>query len=106
MANDSLVAIVPDRFDGTAFESFHAKRNFFFSRRLLVNERVAPLIMAREKRGCRFAAEIAIDALLIHKKFPGSIVLPLVCFIGHGSENFLWISSASIAISAAKRHPR
>src|SRR5579883_776578 len=45
---------------------------------------MATLVIAGEKGGRGFAAEIAVDALLVDVKFTAGVVRPLVCFVGHG----------------------
>jgi hypothetical protein len=80
-----FVAVVADGLNRAAFERFHTERNFFLGGRLFVNEGIATLVMTGEKRRRRFAAQIAVDALLIYVKLTGNVAFPLVCFVGHGS---------------------
>jgi hypothetical protein len=81
-----LAAVVTDRFDWATFHRLFAKT--FFLRRfgLLVNEGVTAVVVAFEIRGRSFAAQIAVDALLINVEFAGGI---LGIFVGDVSHNFL-----------------
>lgn len=78
-----LVAVVADGLDRTAFEGLHAQADFLFGSRLLVDEGVAALVMPSEETGGGFAAEIAINALLIDKEFAADVFRPFVCFVSH-----------------------
>ena len=78
-----LVAVVADGLHRTALQGFHAERGIFLRGRLLMDERVAPFVMAGKERRRSLAAEITVNALLIDEKLAGGVLLPLVCFIGH-----------------------
>jgi hypothetical protein len=82
-----FVAVVADRFNRAAFQGFHAERDLIFGRRLLVHEGIATFVMTCEKARRGLATQVTVDALLIDKKFAGNVVLPLVCFVGHGCRN-------------------
>jgi hypothetical protein len=69
----SAIAVVANGFDRAAFKGLHAKCNFFLGRRLLVHKGVTPFVIAGEKAWRGFAAEIAVDALLIDEKLARSI---------------------------------
>lgn len=80
----SGVAVVSDGFYRAAFKSFHAESDVFLCLRLLVDERVATLVVAGEEARRGFATEIAVDALLIDVELTGDILIPFICFVGHG----------------------
>jgi hypothetical protein len=50
---------------------------------LLVNERVAAVVVAFVIGGGRFAAKIAVDALIIDVIGAGNVLRIFVCGIGH-----------------------
>src|ERR1051326_4143723 len=81
-----LAAVVPDRFDRTTFHRLFAKTFFFGRLGLFVDERVTAVVVALEIRGRSFAAQIAVDALLIDVEFAGRV---LRIFVGDVSHNFL-----------------
>src|ERR1019366_7903335 len=81
------VAVVANGLDRAALEGLHAEGNLLLRGRLFVHERVASLVMAREKSRRGFAAKVAVDALLIDVKFAPDVFRPLVCFVGHGSPD-------------------
>jgi hypothetical protein len=78
-----FVAVVADRLDGATLEGLHALRDFLFGRRLLVHVGITTFIMAREERGRRLTAEIAVDALLIDVEFTRSVLGPFISLIRH-----------------------
>jgi len=82
-SSSCLLAVVTDGFNRAALECLHANRNFIFSHGLLVHERIATFVMAREESRSRFPAKIAVDALLIDKELTCYVLRPLVCFISH-----------------------
>src|SRR5207248_785509 len=75
--------VVSDRFDRAAFHCFLATSFFLGILRLFVNVGMPSVIVAFEIRGRRFAAEIAINALLVDVKLSGSILRIFVCRVGH-----------------------
>jgi hypothetical protein len=81
----SGVAVLADGLDRAAFEGFAAERDFFLRGRLLVDEGVAALVVAREEIGGGLAAEIAVDALLVDVELARDVMFPLVGFVGHNS---------------------
>jgi len=68
-----ILAVVADRFDRATFHRFFAARFFLRILRLLVNVGMSTVIVALEicRRG--FAAQIAIDTLVVDVKFPGDV---------------------------------
>ena len=87
MERDSGVAVVADGLDRATFEGLAAERDVFLGGRLLVDERVAALIVPREKRGRGFATKIAVDALLIDVEFTRYVAFPLVGFCSHDVDS-------------------
>jgi hypothetical protein len=50
-----------------------------------MDKRITPFVMARKKTGRGLATQIAVNALLIYEELSGRILVPFVCFVGHGS---------------------
>jgi len=63
------VPVVSDRFDRATFHCFFAETFFVGRLRLLVNVRVAAVIVSFEIRGGGFATQIAVDTLIIDVEF-------------------------------------
>jgi hypothetical protein len=78
-----LFTIVANGFDRAAFLGFFAKGFFFRGRGLLVNVGVTAVFVAREIGGSSFAAQIAVNALVIDVKFPTSVLGIPVSDISH-----------------------
>jgi hypothetical protein len=78
------VAVVPDRFDRTAFHGFFAKSFFFRRLRLFIDVGMAAVIIPFEIGWRGFAAQIAIDALIIDIEFARYVFGVFVSDIGHG----------------------
>lgn len=78
-----LIAVVSDGFNRTTLKRLHALLDVFVRCGLIVDEGVATFFLTLEKSRSGFAAKIAVNALLIHVKFPASVVFPLICFVGH-----------------------
>jgi hypothetical protein len=78
------VAVIADRFDRTAFHRFLAKSFFFGRLRLFIDVGMATVIVSFKIRRRRFAAQIAVDALIIYVEFAGYVLGVFVCGIGHG----------------------
>jgi len=81
-----LFSVVTNRLNRTSFKGLHAQLDIFLRGRLRVDEGIATLFVALEKRRRRLPAEITIDALLIDVKFASGIVFPFFCFVGHESR--------------------
>jgi hypothetical protein len=77
------VPIVADRFDGAAFHRFFAETFFVWRLGLLINVRVAAVIVPFEIRGGGFAAQVAIDALIIDIEFARYVFGVFVRGVGH-----------------------
>src|SRR5205085_5718825 len=78
-----LSAVAPDRFDRATFHRLFAKIFFFGRLRLLVNERMTTVVVAFEIRRRSFAAQIAVDALLVDVEFAGGVFGILVGDVSH-----------------------
>ena len=78
-----LSSRVADGFNRATFHCLFALS--FFVRRggLLVNEGVPTVVIPREVVGSRFAAQIAIDALVIDEKLSCDVVGLLVSDVSH-----------------------
>src|SRR5437867_6968149 len=63
------IAVVADRFDRAAFHRFFAKPFFFRRLWLFIDVRVAAVIVSFEISRRGFAAQIAINALIIDVEF-------------------------------------
>jgi hypothetical protein len=79
-----LHAIIPDRFDGTAFHRLFAQSLFLWRLWLFIDIGMAAVIIPLEVCGRGFAAQIAVDALIIDEKFARYILGVFVCGISHG----------------------
>jgi len=78
-----LWPVVADGFDRAAFLGFFAASFFFGILRLLIDKGVTAVVIAFEiiRRG--FAAEIAINALVIHVILAGDVLRIPVCDVSH-----------------------
>jgi hypothetical protein len=79
------VPVIADRFDGAAFHRFFTKAFLFGRLRLLVNIRVATVIVPFEVGGGGLAAQVAVNALIIDVEFAGYVLGIFVCGVGHVS---------------------
>ena len=78
------VPVVADRFDRAAFHCLFAKSFFFRRFRLFIDIRVAAVVVPLEIGRRGFAAQIAIDALIIDIEFACYVFGVFVRDIGHG----------------------
>jgi hypothetical protein len=78
-----LRAVVADGFHRTTFHRFFAERFFLGTFRLFVNVGVAAVVIAFEIGGRGFAAQIAVDALIIDVEFARYVFGVFVRGIGH-----------------------
>jgi hypothetical protein len=76
-------AVVADGFDRATFHGFLAQLFLFGRTRLLIDVGIAAVIISAEIAGGGFAAEIAVDALVIDIIFAGNIFGIAVCDISH-----------------------
>ena len=86
-----VFAVFANRFDRAAFEGFHAQVDVFLRGRLLMDVGVAAVVVAREKVGRGFAAQVAVNALLVYVKLTGHVLGPFVSNISHNAQNY-WIA--------------
>lgn len=78
-----LVTVVADCLDRATLEGFRALSDLLIRHGLLLNIGKTAIVTAHEKRRSRFAAEIAIDALLVHVKLASHIIGPFFSFVCH-----------------------
>jgi hypothetical protein len=76
-------AIVANRFDRATFHRFFAERFLLRGLWLLVNVGMTPVVVAFETGRCRFATQIAVDALIIDVECPRYVFGVFVCDVGH-----------------------
>src|SRR6266446_7821642 len=76
-------AIVANRFDRATFHRFFAERFLLRVLWLLVNVGMTPVVVAFETGRCRFATQIAVDALIIDVECPRYVFGVFVCDVGH-----------------------
>src|SRR6185503_21131446 len=81
-----LLPVIANGFDRTAFHGFLALRLFVGARRLLENVGITTVVIAGEVGGSGFAAEIAVDALVVHVIFAAGIFRISICNISHKSR--------------------
>jgi hypothetical protein len=77
------VTVVADCFDRAAFHRFLAKSFFFRAFWLFVNVGVAPVIISFKIGRRRFAAQIAVNALIIDIEFALYVLGVFVRGVGH-----------------------
>jgi len=76
-------AVIANRFDRATLHRFFAERFLVKGLWLLVNVGMTPVVVAFETGGCRFAAQIAVDALIIDIEWPRYVLGVFVCDVGH-----------------------
>src|SRR5947209_14446637 len=79
----SLAAVVSDGFNRATFHRLFAEAFFFRRLRLFVDVRMTAVVVAFEIRRRSFAAQIAVDALLIDVEFTGCVFGIFVGDVGH-----------------------
>jgi phage-related holin len=78
--------------DGFYWATLHGllAEGFFFGRfRLFVNVAVTAIIIAFEVGWCRLAAQVAIDALIVHIELARYVVAVFVCYVCHDFLNWI-----------------
>jgi len=75
-------AVIANRFDRATLHRFFAERFLVKGLWLLVNVGMTPVVVAFETGGCRFAAQIAVDALIIDIEWPRYGLGVFVCDVG------------------------
>jgi hypothetical protein len=83
LKNRAVLAVVADGFDGAAFHGFFAARFFVGRGRLLVNERIAAVVVALEIIRGGFAAQVAVNALVVHVVFARNVFGVFICCVCH-----------------------
>jgi hypothetical protein len=78
-----LLRVVSDRLDRAAIHRLFAKSLLLGSLRLFINIAVAAIVVALEIRRSGLAAQIAVDALVIHEKLTLYVVAVFVCYVCH-----------------------
>ena len=68
------MAVIANGFDGAAFHSFLAQCLLGRALRLFEHVGITPIVVAGEVLWGRFAAQIAVDALVIHVEFTRDIL--------------------------------
>jgi hypothetical protein len=76
-------AVVANGFDRATFHRFFAEHFLLRGLWLLVNVGMTPVVVALETGWCRFAAQIAVDALIIDVKCPRYVFGVFVYDVGH-----------------------
>ena len=76
-------AVVANRFDRATLHRFLAERFLLRGLWLLVNVGMTPVVVAFETGGGRFAAQIAVDALIIDVEFARYVLGVFVRGVGH-----------------------
>jgi hypothetical protein len=79
----SALAVSADRLHRAAGQGFLAQSAFVVGLRLLVEVGVAAVVIALEVGWCRFAAKVAVDALVIDIIGSGGVLRVLVCSVSH-----------------------
>lgn len=79
----TLPAVGANGFDRAAFHRFLAERFLLRTFRLLVNERMAAVVVSFVIGGRCFAAEITVDTLVIDIERSRDVFRIFVCWIGH-----------------------
>lgn len=77
------LAVVADGLDRAALHGFLTLGLFFGRLGLLVNETVAPVVVAFEVGRSGFPAKIAVDALVINVELPIDVLWIFVCDVSH-----------------------
>jgi hypothetical protein len=78
-----LSAVAPDRFDRATFHRLFAKRFFIGIFRLLIDKGMAAVVIALKVGRRSFAAQIAIDALIVDIELSFYVFRIFICDIGH-----------------------
>src|SRR5262249_38828954 len=78
-----LRAVVADGFDRAAFLGFLAPGFLLWRFGLLVNVRITAVLIALKVIRRRFAAQVAVNALVVHVVFSGYVDFVFVCQVSH-----------------------
>ena len=82
-AGGFLEAVAADGFDRAAAHCLLAEGFLFWGGGLLVDEAVAAIVVASEVCGSRFAAQVAINALVVHIEGAGDVLRVFVSEVSH-----------------------
>lgn len=86
---DRLSPVVTDGFDGAAFFSFLAARFLLRRLGLFVDVGIAAVFVAFEIIRSRFAAQVAINALVVYVILTSGIFGIFICDVCH-NRNLVW----------------
>ena len=78
-----LSPVVANGFDRTALFGFFAACFFVWRRRLFIDERVSAVVVAFEIVRRRLAAQVAVNALVVHVVFARDIFGIAICSVSH-----------------------
>ena len=78
-----LGAVVADGLDGAAFLGLVAALFLVGRGRLFIDEGIAAVLVAPEIVRSRLAAQVAVNALVVHVEFAGDILGVFVCSVSH-----------------------
>src|ERR1041385_8537108 len=95
MSTSFLGSIIPNCIQRATFLSFFAAGFLLFAFGLLINERVAAIIVAFEIVRGSFAAEIAINALIVHVIFSAGVFGVFVRHVCHRIAGTIWGSTGA-----------
>jgi hypothetical protein len=76
-------AVIANRFDRATIHCFFAERFLLRGLWLLINVAITPVVVAFETGGGRFAAQIAVDALIIDVECSRCVFSVFVCDVRH-----------------------
>src|SRR2546430_12630747 len=82
-AGTGLRAVVADRFDGATFHRFFAEALFLRRLWLFIDVGMAAVVVSLEIGGRGFAAQIAVDALIIDVKLARYVFGVFIRGVGH-----------------------
>lgn len=84
----SLLAVGADGLHGASSHRFVGEALFLFVFRLLENIAVTAIVITSEIGGRSFAAQVTVDALIIHVEFTGGVLGILVGDVCHDAWVF------------------
>src|SRR5436853_152116 len=100
-----LCPIVPNRLDRATFFGLFAARFFLRGLRLFINVGITSVVVALEVVGRRFAAKIAVNALVIHVVLAGDALRILVRHISHIASLFGIAPTGNLPVLAKINDP-
>ncbi len=102
MSKQKVSAVVPYRFNRTAFHSFFTKLLFVLIFWLLVDIGVPSIIISGKVCRSCLSTKIAVDTLIVHVEFPRDI---LSVFIFNVSHSYLAFNVVDPFVACAQRDP-